>query len=380
MRTNSDRTCPLDLRRLCKHVTNSHDTYIILPKYTLSISQFIMDDDDRNEARMLDTRGGLNKVLAFEEINSDVAKLCVLGSPACVTSFSGYTGISSSDPLRIEYAEALEDCGNGDTTGCNALLGIQVRMLARAFSSVRQASNHIESVDVTFNMQRLTPRPDANIAGPVLPGTVHFNTCLNNGVADPDDRSSSNAYFAYATAVHEAGHALGLSNVSYVGLVTDSLFSFFGSSQPYEAAHPTIPDSVMNYDAEVPDNWATWAPSPLNEPDCSPHPFDLMAIYTLYQAIPFVTISGPASQAELTSAHLRVDQVTNAAPPYTYEWTTSWPDLMFSPDNRSASVSLALPDVDAADPVWQRRLTVEVQVTDSNGKVGRARHEIEVRP
>ena len=85
--------------------------------------------------------------------------------------------------------------------------------------------------------------------------------------------------------MHEAGHALGLSNVSYVGLVTEplSLYAWFKRFQPYEAAHPTIPDAVMNYDDEVPDHWAAWAPSPLNEPDCSPHPFDLMAIYSLYQ-------------------------------------------------------------------------------------------------
>ena len=55
---------------------------------------------------------------------------------------------------------------------------------------------------------------------------------------------------------------------------------------PDEASHPTIPDAAMNYDDDVPDDWATWAPSPLNEPDCSPHPFDVMAIYALYQADP----------------------------------------------------------------------------------------------
>ena len=32
-------------------------------------------------------------------------------------------------------------------------------------------------------------------------------------------------------------------------------------------------------------DWATRAPSPLNEPDCSPHPFDVMAIYALYQTV-----------------------------------------------------------------------------------------------
>ncbi len=41
----------------------------------------------------------------------------------------------------------------------------------------------------------------------------------------------------------------------------------------------------MNYDYVVPEDWAKWAPSPLNEPDCSPHPFDVMAVYALYQTV-----------------------------------------------------------------------------------------------
>ena len=39
-------------------------------------------------------------------------------------------------------------------------------------------------------------------------------------------------------------------------------------------AHPTIPDSVMNYV-----NFTR------TEPDCSPHPFDIMIIYALYQTV-----------------------------------------------------------------------------------------------
>ena len=43
--------------------------------------------------------------------------------------------------------------------------------------------------------------------------------------------------------------------------------------QDYVMPHPTIPDAVMNYDRET----------KANEPDCSPHPFDIMALYGLYQ-------------------------------------------------------------------------------------------------
>ena len=65
--------------------------------------------------------------------------------------------------------------------------------------------------------------------------------------------------------VHESGHALGLSNFSWRNPIGTSV------------AHPSIPDSVMNYDSEV--------PQISNEPDCSPHPFDIMAIEALYQTL-----------------------------------------------------------------------------------------------
>ena len=245
------------------------------------IGQFIMDDDERNEVRMLDGGQGLTKVLAFPEVNSDVFKLCIAGAPACVTSFSGYSGIGANDTLRTQYAQAHDDCENGDPDGCANLVDLQWSILLAAFSSNREAENEIESVDLIFNQGSF-----ANPGGlPIgTPASTQFNTCLSNvnpAVAAPD-----HDYEAYRIAVHEAGHALGLSNFSYAGLVTEPLWTFFEEVQPYEAAHPTIPDAVMNYDDDVPDDWATWAPSPLNEPDCSPHPFDVMAIYALYQADP----------------------------------------------------------------------------------------------
>ena len=41
----------------------------------------------------------------------------------------------------------------------------------------------------------------------------------------------------------------------------------------YRASHPRTPGSVLNYDVTT----------NVNEPDCSPHPLDIMAIYALYQ-------------------------------------------------------------------------------------------------
>ena len=69
---------------------------------------------------------------------------------------------------------------------------------------------------------------------------------------------------------HEVGHALGLSGLSPF----EVFFEVFTERGRYVMAHPTIPDSVMNYV-----NFTR------TEPDCSPHPFDIMIIYALYQTV-----------------------------------------------------------------------------------------------
>ena len=63
---------------------------------------------------------------------------------------------------------------------------------------------------------------------------------------------------------------MGLSNFSY-----GDLADFFHID--YDVAHPTIPDSVTNYDGEVAQIG--------DEHDCSPHPFDVMALEALYQTV-----------------------------------------------------------------------------------------------
>ena len=70
---------------------------------------------------------------------------------------------------------------------------------------------------------------------------IRFNSCKGfiseGGIVDAT---------AFGTLVHEAGHPLGISG----------------------APHPEVAGSTLNY---------------LSEPDCSPHPLDIMAIYSMHQ-------------------------------------------------------------------------------------------------
>ncbi len=78
-------------------------------------------------------------------------------------------------------------------------------------------------------------------------GEVPFNSCRPGGVANE-----------YGVLVHEAGHALGIREAN------DGIEQIIH--------HPTIKDAVMGA---------------IDDPGyaCSPHPFDIMAIYALYQTV-----------------------------------------------------------------------------------------------
>ena len=81
------------------------------------------------------------------------------------------------------------------------------------------------------------PEPDAR-----------FNKCLNLG--DSDSK-------AYGHFLHEVGHALGIGGS--------------GSGHPGDPETAHFVDSVMDYN--------------FTQPDCSPYPLDVMAIYALYQTV-----------------------------------------------------------------------------------------------
>ena len=60
------------------------------------------------------------------------------------------------------------------------------------------------------------------------------------------------------------------------------------SHSPYGYHATTAQETVMNYDSSAESVFPGWGV--LNpgheEPDCSPHPFDVMAIYALYGHVP----------------------------------------------------------------------------------------------
>ena len=97
--------------------------------------------------------------------------------------------------------------------------------------------------------------------------SVSFNMCSGPNIE------------VYEDLVHEAGHALGISDGE-----------FFQSERlkDYIENHPPLVDSVMNYNKVI-DSLLLTAPGiekkDFDEPDCSPHPMDIMAIYVLYQTV-----------------------------------------------------------------------------------------------
>lgn len=78
---------------------------------------------------------------------------------------------------------------------------------------------------------------------------------------------------AYEVVLHEGGHALGIRNARSL-------------AQGWEknlVHHPSIYESVMSYESPYePKPGETSSVLP-DDPDCSPHPLDVLAIYALYQ-------------------------------------------------------------------------------------------------
>ena len=237
-----------------KLITMSYNDGACTDLSDLSILNALLNDadDGLSEVRIFDLALGTETY--FMEMLSDPFKLCILGAYACVTSRSGY--------LRWP----------------------------------RQADYMLPSADITLNLETIRKKllQERREPKPIMPDSVAFNACRENGQPTMDDNRGK--FFVYALLVHEAGHALGLSDWSltetarqqFQKLVSDlhpSLQPILLAAAPlflkvpdnvYEVSHPTIADSVMSYDRETP---------VAIEHDCSPHPFDIMALHALYQNV-----------------------------------------------------------------------------------------------
>ncbi len=198
----------------------------------------IGSDETQTAARiyMVDTTGW-DQVLDYVEVLQNPFSACVYTSRACVISPVGYTLPGQSANLKL---------------GENAYgpFDVAVDMVINEGRS-REDSRGID-----------IPGGDATVSA----GDIKLNRCYDP--TDGEYEGDTDEYANYRTIVHETGHALGMSGFS----------TRFSGLPDYETAHPTIVTSTMNYDSEVSKTITGW-----RESDCSPHPWDILAIHALYQ-------------------------------------------------------------------------------------------------
>lgn len=76
----------------------------------------------------------------------------------------------------------------------------------------------------------------------------------------------------YENLVHESGHILGFQAGRAVQGWEDS----------FVVHHPSIAESVMSYEGRELKKGESKSALP-DDPDCSPHPLDVLVVYALYQ-------------------------------------------------------------------------------------------------
>ena len=217
----------------------------------------VSKDNQLNEIRAVDPPSFLDIQAGslFELIVvADPLKTCILlpGAAACATS---------SPP----YGSALQNI--------SASSFYEYIIPAYGRLPLAAANTELASGDIIFNRDVLIPPTPTPTVAPNIPKEVVFNTCVRDSMPpmpDPNDNSVAQYFWAYATAVHEAGHVLGLAGRPQPNEILSLIFV------PYEVAHPTTPGAVMNYDQRT----------MVSEPDCAPHPLDVLAIFALYQSAP----------------------------------------------------------------------------------------------
>ncbi len=184
----------------------------------------VPDDILINEIKMIDIGAVPYDALQYAKISEGLAQ--VLGFSSCVF----------------------------DRPGC----AVRKTKETRGVSEVISTTDIFLSRDVVGNRSPNIPGGDTTVDRSDAP----FNSC------------GARRSVAYETLVHEAGHALGIR-----GKVPPRFTIAAPASDPDVQIyfHPTVADSVMSYET------ALMLP---DDPDCSPHPLDIMVIYALYQTLP----------------------------------------------------------------------------------------------
>ena len=206
-----------------------------------------------NEVYMVNDTALAFLVLAFTNFIDEPHGICVFNAPACVIS-----------KAYGQSAEASTELSN-DTSSNN---GVDILFAKSRFiydvDDEEKTLNHKIRIPDTISFNQCLKRNDDG---------SHINDSIYEYTDDDGNTIRTVNYFPYVTALHEVGHALGTSGAAAVDLVQ----LIWDEDAQTKRAHPSIPDAVMNYDSLISEV--------LDEPDCSPHPFDIMAIYALYQTV-----------------------------------------------------------------------------------------------
>ncbi len=220
--------------------------------------------DDYKELKL-----NINEVYMVDTTKQTVLQVVNLTIPRNIRGLSNYvigavTG--QSDIVNfLKYAD--------DTRAACVYLSTPACTISRSYSQGARAAGILSNNDRSVTGVDILFKKNVFDGHPIDEPTIKFGECVPPGTVIEIDDKVYAKYFPFRTALHEAGHALGTSGFSNL----DLLDGIIGGDANYHRAHPSIPDAVMNYDSEILEI--------INEPDCFPHPFDILAIYALYQTV-----------------------------------------------------------------------------------------------
>ena len=164
-------------------------------------------------------------------------------------------------------------CIVSDAGGCT---------VSPAYAGDQRGGVPATSADIYLNWEKIEEKTGA--ATTIAPDSTQFNDCIWPHGTRVGDFSK----YAWELVVHEAGHALGMSGASVersaldavldvagISAISDIVAAIAGPDLDYATSHPTIASSALNYDGRV--------AGASGEPDCFPHPLDVLAVNALYQ-------------------------------------------------------------------------------------------------